>query len=83
MGCGAAAIAPMAVTWAQPPPGQWQCFAVEGFPDIQKARAADNAANIGTGLNQVAAHVPAGTVLAVTPYGSGSGSYASVACVKY
>ena len=82
VGCGAAAVAPMATTWAQPRVGEWDCFVVDRFPDVGDARSWDGAANIRYGLNHVARHVPPGTVLSVTPK-SGSHNYASVACVKY
>jgi hypothetical protein len=73
----------MATISAQPQAGEWDCFVVDRFPDVADARSWDGSANIRTGLNQVARHVPAGTVLAVTPKTSSNGSYPSVACVKY
>jgi len=67
LGCGAAAVSPIARGWAQQPAGRWDCFVVDRFPDVDDARSWDGAANITAGLNKVAAHVTAGTVLAVTP----------------
>lgn len=83
LGCGAAAVSPIARSWAQPPAGRWGCFVVDRFPDVQEARSWSGALDIASGLNEVASHVPTGTVLAVSPKSSGQGSYASVTCVKY
>ncbi|HVY30653.1 MAG TPA: hypothetical protein VHB79_29035 [Polyangiaceae bacterium] len=80
LGCGATAVAPIARSWAQPASGRWACYVVDRFPDVEEARNWEEAANITAGFNKVAAHVPAGTVLAVNPKG---GPYPSVACVKY
>jgi hypothetical protein len=80
LGCGAAAVSPIARGWAQQVPGRWDCFVVDQFPDVDAARSWSGAANITAGLNRVATHVAAGTVLSVAPKG---GSYPSVACVKY
>jgi len=79
IGCGAAAVAPAATSWAQPS-GRWECFIVDRFPDIDDARSWEGAANIAAGLNRAASHVPAGTTLPLAPK---SGGYASVACIKY
>jgi hypothetical protein len=83
LSCGAAAVAPMATSWAQPASGKWQCFVVDRLPDIDEARSWEGASNITDGLNRIALHVPSGTVLSVTPQSSHYGSYASVACIKY
>ncbi len=82
LGCAATAVSPVGRSWAQPAAGRWECFVVDRFPDVDDARSWDGARNITAGMNKVAAHVAAGTVLAVTPK-SGSGSYPSVTCVKY
>jgi hypothetical protein len=82
LGCGATALSPIASSFAQQPAGRWDCFVVDRFPDVEEARSWSGAANIAAGLNTAAKHVAAGTVLAVTPKSS-SGSYPSVACVKY
>jgi hypothetical protein len=82
LGCGATAVAPIAKGWAQAPAGRWACYVVDQFPDLEEARSWEGAANITAGLNRVAPNTPAGTVLALTPKTHGSGSYASVACVK-
>jgi hypothetical protein len=83
LGCGAAAVSPIARSFAQAPAGHWDCFVVDRFPDVQEARSWEGAIDIRAGLNKVATHVPAGTVLAVSPKSSNQGSYASVTCVKY
>lgn len=82
VGCGAAAVAPMARSFAQAPAGAWDCFAVERFPDVEKARSQEFAVSTREGLNRVARQVPTGTMLSVTPYTHPNGSMASVACVK-
>ena len=79
IGCAAAAVAPTATSWAQPQ-GKWGCFVVDRFPDVQAAHSWEGATNITQGLNQVAAHVPSGATLSLTPK---SGGYPSVACIKY
>jgi len=80
LGCGAAAVAPIARSWASPPGGHWECFVVDRFPDIEDARTWSGAANVTAGLNKVATQVASGTILNLTPK---SGGAASVACVKY
>lgn len=81
LGCAATVVSPIARGWAQQPAGRWDCFVVDRFPDVDDARSWSGAANITAGLNQVATHVPAGTVLSVNP--KSGGAYPSVACVKY
>jgi hypothetical protein len=89
LGCGAAAVAPMATTsaypdeegWSGANDGAWSCYAVDRFPDVDDARSWERAATIAQGLNRVATHVPKGTIVTMTPKTSPQGSYASIACV--
>ena len=82
LGCAASAVRPVSQGLAQPGSGLWECFVVDRFPDPEDARSWGPAVDLTQGLNRVASHVASGTVLAVSPK-SGSGSYASVTCVKY
>lgn len=77
LGCGGAAVAPMAIGSAAPATGEWRCYRNDGFPDYEEA--ASNAVPMTQGLNAVARHAPAGTVISTT---RDSESRAYV-CVKY
>ncbi|MDP2309887.1 MAG: hypothetical protein Q8P18_27965 [Pseudomonadota bacterium] len=67
--------------------GGWQCYVVDRMPDMKSAAEWKGAVNYTTGLNEVAANAPAGTILNGTyptsggMYGSGS-SGAPILCVK-
>ncbi len=67
--------------------GGWQCYVVDRMPDMKAAAEWKGAVNYTTGLNQVAAGAPAGTVLNANYPTSGgmygtSGSGAPILCVK-
>jgi hypothetical protein len=82
IGCGAAAVGPTAVSFAQgPASGKWGCYAADRFPDTEDAAGWKRAQEIGQGLDLVATNVAAGTIISVTPK-TGSGTYADVICVK-
>ncbi len=74
IGCAAAAVAPERNAAALGP-GDWVCYAVDGFPDV--ATAASGARSVTDGMNRVAPSVPSGTV--VTPTEDAHG----YVCVKY
>jgi hypothetical protein len=77
-GCGAAVVAPVVVSHAQPHAGSWDCFVVDRLPDLNAARSWKGAAGITAGLNEAAPGVVAGTMISVMPGGPTS----SVVCVK-
>jgi len=85
LGCGAAAVAPTATSWADAgsaAAGGWACYVADRFEDLADARGWDGSVKIENGLNQVANHVPAGTIVPITPEG-GQSAYPSVVCVKH
>ena len=85
VGCGAAAVAPTAASWAETEPssgGDWACYVVDRFPDVDEAQSWDAAMDISEGLNQVARRVASGTALPLIPKGGMGESYPSVVCIK-
>jgi hypothetical protein len=79
LGCGAAAIVPIATSQAQSLQGKWDCFVVDRLPGLDAARSWEGAANIKEGFDRAAPNTATGTMIAVTP----SSGRASVACVKH
>ena len=79
IGCGVAAVAPGRVSGAQVGAGQWGCYVADRLPSVAEAAEWDGSRNIKRGLDSVAAHVPAGTILAISPR---SGGTPNVICVK-
>lgn len=84
LGATASYVIPMAHAGSG---GGWQCYVVDRMPDMKAAAEWKGAVNYATGLNEVAAGSPAGTILNGTYptsgglYGSGS-SGAPILCVK-
>jgi hypothetical protein len=83
LGCGASAVAPIAVSRAQARAGSWDCFVVDRLPELTEARSWGPAANITEGLNRAAPEAATGTMISVTPKSSRDGASASVTCVKH
>lgn len=83
LGCGAAIVSPVATSWAEPPPGNWQCYQSDEFPDAAKAANYKDALRATDGMNAVAKHVPAGTVTTFAIDGATQGSEPDVVCVKH
>ena len=79
IGCGASAVTPTAVSWAQPKPGAWGCYVVDRFPDVKAAAEWSGSVNVKQGLDQVAPNAAPGTILTITPK---PGGYPDVVCVK-
>ena len=66
--------------------GEWQCLVVDRLPDTKDAAAWRGAVKYTEGLNAIASHAPAGTVITGDyPSGGGQGyrQVAPVVCVKY
>ena len=64
LGCSGAVIAPMAVSKAAPAAGTWGCYRASAFPNAEEALETTQ------GMNTVARHAPAGTVVVVEQMGS-------------
>ena len=60
IGCGAGAT--VAVSWAGPTSGQWQCYAMGPLPDIAAAATKHKAEEYSSSLNQIAPSSPVGAV---------------------
>jgi hypothetical protein len=76
LGCAGATVLPIRAPQAQPTSGEWVCYeALHDNTDTDKARNKGFALKQTQGLNQVAKHVPAGTIV---PFLQGG-----LACVKY
>ena len=73
VGCGAAAVAPMAVSQAQGS-SYWNCYQPRFGPEPERA-STQEARNTAYLLNKVANHAAPGTLL--TP------SYGGLVCVRY
>ena len=73
LGCGGAAVAPMAAGSAHAS-GKWTCHAAWDFPDV--ADAAKDGADVTKGMNAIAGSAAAGTVITVPSSGS------AYVCVK-
>ena len=80
IGCGVAAVAPLAASRAQATEGEWGCYVADRLPDARSAAEWSGAADIKAGLDQVAGHVARGTILSIAPK---SGGYVDVVCVKF
>lgn len=77
VGCAAATVAPIMVGKAQAA-GQWRCFATDELGEPEEAASWGGAVKATDGLNAVAQHTPAGTVLNLQ-----WNAKTSVTCVKY
>ena len=64
LGCSGAVIAPMAVSSAAPAGGTWGCYYASGFPE------ADDAWETTQGMNTIARHAPAGSVVVIEHEGT-------------
>lgn len=73
LGCGGAAVAPMAVGSAQAS-GKWACYGAWNFPDVTDA--AKDGAELTKSMNAVAGSAAAGTIVTVPSSGS------AYVCVK-
>jgi hypothetical protein len=80
VGCGAAVAVPATVSRAQAPSGKWGCYVADRFPEVRAAADWGGAVKIKQGLDEAAASVPAGAILAINP---GNVGYPDVICVKY
>src|SRR4051794_18289411 len=54
VGCGAAAVAPTAISNAQPRQGAWGCYVADRFPDVRAAADWSGSVGVKQGLDQVA-----------------------------
>ncbi len=73
VGCGAGAT--VAVSWAGPTAGQWQCYRVSEFPDLQEGAISGNASEVSAGLNKAAPDAPIGSVIQIANGSSDSHNY--------
>lgn len=65
LGCAGATVIPVRSPWAQPPSGQWACYDTPAFHrGVEVAAKDDQAIAATTALNQVATHVPSGSIVA-------------------
>ncbi|MCO4773493.1 MAG: hypothetical protein KDA24_25900 [Deltaproteobacteria bacterium] len=70
--------------------GGWNCYVTDRFPDMDKAAEWKGSIKMAEGLDQVAAHVPSGTMMVLElpvvkgwgGYGGNSQGAPSVLCVK-
>lgn len=67
---------PSLVSRASAGDGAWQCYVVDRMPDMKAAAEWRGAINYATGLNEVAAGAPTGTIITTT-YPAGGGMYAA------
>ncbi len=58
LGCGGAAVVPIAVSSAKPEPGKWACYSTDEFDGVADASAT---------MNAIAPNVAAGTVITTPP----------------
>jgi hypothetical protein len=87
---GAAAIGYFAGTTNAVADGGWNCYVTDRFPDMEEAAAWKGSIKMAEGLNQVAGHAPAGTMMVLElpvvkgwgNYGGNSQGAPSVLCVK-
>jgi hypothetical protein len=79
VGCGAATVAPSAISHAQPKAGAWGCYVADRFPDARAAAEWSGSVAVKQGLDQVAPMAATGTILTIAPKGGG---YPDVICVK-
>jgi hypothetical protein len=78
IGCAAATVAPPLSSRAQPAQGQWACFRIDEFPDIEEASEWKPARNMAMSLGRVAPHTPPGTI-----FNAYWNEKNSITCVKY
>ena len=77
IGCGAS-LAHNATVSVASAAGQWRCYAVDRFPNVQRAMTWGGAEDTAEGMNHTAQHSPTGTVVTFS-----WGPSTPVLCVKY
>jgi len=78
LGCAGASALPGAIGRAQAADGEWRCYVTDMLDDPSSAANWRGASAASTGLNSVARHTPAGTVVNLQ-----WNQQTSVTCVKY
>jgi hypothetical protein len=69
LGCGAATT--VAVSWAGPSAGKWQCYGARELPDMTEASNEGDAQKFTSGLNLASPNSPVGSTIMMSGTGDG------------